>query len=260
MALKQLYAAPGEIPEAIREHYAEVEGQWMLQTEPSINDIPKLQNALTQERTLRRDAEKSLSDMKITFEGIDPAEHRKLQDRVKGLDESDIYDKQGIEALVARRTESMKADHERQLGAIRRENEQLKGTAAELGRKWRHDRIHNALMAAVAEAGVYDKAHGDAVQRGMAVFTDLDEHGNVIAKTGDDIRYGKDGVNPLTPSEWILSLKASGQAPHLWPASSGGGAPAHHGANGQGGIDWNSITNPAERRTRFREWQASQQR
>jgi hypothetical protein len=259
MALKQLYAAPGEIPEAIREHYAEVEGQWMLQTEPSINDIPKLQNALTQERTLRRDAERSLSDMKIAFEGIDPAEHRKLQDRVKGLDDSDVYDKQGIEALVARRTESMKADHERQLSAMRRENEQLKGTAADLDRKWRHDRIQTALQAAVADADVFVKAQPDAVQRGMAVFTDLDEHGNVVAKNGEDVRYGKDGVNPLTPNEWILSLKASGAAPHLWARSGGSGAPPHHGGNGQS-IDWNSITNPAERRTRFREWQASQQR
>src|SRR5262245_49807617 len=72
MALKQLYAAQGEIPDALREHYAEVDGQWLLQTDPSINDIPKLQSALTQERNLRRESEKLHSDLKIRFEGIDP--------------------------------------------------------------------------------------------------------------------------------------------------------------------------------------------
>jgi len=97
------------------------------------------------------------------------------------------------------------------------------------------------------------------VKRGLDVFTDLDEKGNVIARNGEDVVYSKDGVNPLSPGEWITSLKTSGQAPHLWPSSSGGGAPGHHGANGAG-IDWNSITNPAERLTRFREWQATQQR
>jgi hypothetical protein len=99
----------------------------------------------------------------------------------------------------------------------------------------------------------------DAVQRGLSVFTDLDDKGNVIARNGDDTVYGKDGVNPLSPGEWITTLKASGQAPHLWPASSGGGAPAHHGANGTG-VDWQSISSPAERMTRFREWQQTQQR
>jgi hypothetical protein len=98
-----------------------------------------------------------------------------------------------------------------------------------------------------------------AVQRGMAVFVDLDDQGNVVARNGDELRYGKDGINPLTPKEWITTLKASGEASHLWPPSSGGGAPAYHGGNGAG-IDWQSITNPAERLTQFREWQRTQQR
>jgi hypothetical protein len=259
MALKQLYAAQGEIPEAFRDQYAEVEGQWLLQTEPSINDIPKLQSALTQERTLRRETEKQLVEFKTKYEGIDPEEHHRLQDRVKGLDDAEVYDKSGIEALVTRRTDAMKADHERQMGSLKRENDQLKGTAADYERRWRQDRIKTALLDAVTKNGVYEKAVDDAVQRGLSVFTDLDEKGNVVARNGDDTVYGKDGVNPLSPGEWITTLKASGQAPHLWPASSGGGAPAHHGGNGAG-IDWNSITNPAERMTRFREWQQTQQR
>jgi hypothetical protein len=153
----------------------------------------------------------------------------------------------------------MKNDHERQLATLKRENDHLKTTSADLDRRWRQDRIKTALLDAVTKNGVYEKAVDDAVQRGLAVFTDLDERGNVIAKNGDDTIYGKDGVNALNPSEWITTLKASGQAPHLWPPSSGGGAPASHSGNGAG-IDWQSITNPAERLTRFREWQATQTR
>jgi hypothetical protein len=259
MALKQWYTAEGEIPDSLRELYADVEGKWVLQTEPSLDGIPKLQEALTQERNLRRDTEKQLVEFKTKHEGIDPDEHRKLQERVKGLDDAEIYDRQGIEVLVSRRTESMKADHERQMGSVKRENEQLKSTAADYERRWRQDRIKTALLDAVTKNGVYEKAVDDAVQRGLTVFTDLDDKGNVVARNGEDVVYGKDGVNPLSPGEWITTLKASGNAPHLWPSSSGGGAPAHHSANGAG-IDWEAITNPAERRTRYREWVASQKR
>ena len=152
----------------------------------------------------------------------------------------------------------MKAEHDRVIKAMERENTQLKSTVETTDRKWRSDRIRTALLEAVNKAGVYEKAVDDAVQRGMGVFSDLDDHGNVVARTGDDVRYGKDGVNPLTPSEWIQSVKASGDAPHLWPPSSGGGAPVGHGG-ANSGIDYSKLP-PAERMTLFREHQANQSR
>ena len=191
--------------------------------------------------------------MKIQYEGVDVDEYHKLQDRVKGLDDADVYDKQGIESLVARRTESMKAEHERQVQAKDREITQLRGQATESERKWRQDRIRTALLDAVASSGVDKLAVPDAVQRGLGVFTDLDGEGLPVAKRGDDLTYGKDGINPLRPEEWISTLKTSGQAPHLWPPSSGSGAPSQHGGNGQG-IDWSKLP-PAERMTAFRQQQ-----
>src|SRR5262245_45078944 len=249
MALRQLFETETEVPLALKEHYVEKDGKWLLQLDPPAEDVTGLKNALGQERNLRRDTEKTLSDLKVKFEGIDPDDYRKLQDRVKGLDDAEIYDRQGIEALVLRRTESMKQEHERQMSGLRRENDQLKGTAADLDRRWRQDRIKTALLDAAARAGVAKGAMPDAVQRGMAVFVDLDEHGNVVSKNGDDIRYGKDGISPLSPDEWMGALKT--EAPHLWPASTGSGAPAHHTGNGAG-VDWASLP-PAERLTRYRE-------
>ena len=259
MALKQAYDVQTEIPSALMEHYGDKDGRWVLQLDPPAEDVTGLKNALYQERNLRREAEKSVTDLKVKFEGIDPDEYHKLQERVKGLDDADIYDKQGIESLVARRTESMKADHERQVGSLKRENDQLKTTAGEYERRWRQDRIKTALISAVSGSGVDKDAVPDGVTRGLAVFTDLDEEGLPVAKKGEDVVYGKDGITPLRPDEWIGTLKASGTARHLWPPSSGGGAPASHSGNGAG-IDWQSITNPAERLTRFREWQATQTR
>ena len=259
MALRQLLETQSEIPSGLQEHYVEKEGKWLLQTEPQFEDVTALKTVLNQERTLRRDIEKSFSDMKVKFEGVDPDEYHKLQERVKGLDDADVYDKNGIEALVARRTESMKAEHERQVASLKRETDQLKTTASDYEQRWRQDRIKTALLDAVTHSGVHEKAVDDAVRRGLAVFTGLDEDGDVVATDRNGTVYGKDGVTALRPTEWINSLKASGQASHLWPGSSGGGAPANHGGNGPG-MNWDSIANPAERLTRFREWQATQQR
>ena len=253
VALKQVIESQTEIPSGLQEHYVEKDGKWVLQTDPQFEDVSALKGVLNQERNLRRDAEKTVTDLKVKFEGIDPDEHHKLQDRVKGLDDAEVYDKQGIEVLVQRRTDAMKQDHERQVQAKDRELTQLRGQATESERKWRQDRIKTELLAAVNKNGVYDKAIDDAVQRGLAVFTDLDQDGQVVAKKGEDVVYGKDGINPLRPDEWISTLKTSGQAPHLWPPSSGGGAPAHHGGNGQG-IDWSKLP-PAERMTAFRQQQ-----
>ena len=253
-ALRQFYDVQSDIPQHLSEFYQERDGKSWLMVEPAIEDISGLKNALNQERGLRRDAEKQLTDMKVKFEGIEPEEVIQLRDRVKGLDDHELYDRNGIEALVAKRTQTMKDEHTRVMSLKERENAQLKDLVATTDRRWRQDRIKMALLEAVEKAGVYEKAIADAVQRGFGVFTDLDDDGNVVARNGEDVRYGKDGVNPLTPSEWIQTVKASGDAPHLWPPSSGGGAPAHHNGT-PGGVDYAAISSPTERLTAFRQAQ-----
>lgn len=251
MALQQQYDSEDGIPQELRAFYTERDGRFVLEVDPPIEDVSGLKNALNQERTLRREGERSLMDLRTRFEGIDPDEFHKLRERVKGLDDADIYDKQGIEALVLRRTESMKSEHERQMRQRENEINSLKETVSAVDRRWRQDRIKTALLDAAARAGVSKQAMPDAVQRGLAVFGDLDDQGTVIARDGDDIRYGKDGISPLTPDEWMQSLKQD--APHLWPPSSGGGAPVYHSGTGPQ-IDWQSLP-PTERLTKFRELQ-----
>lgn len=259
MALKQVVDAPTELPVGLEDQYAERDGKWFLQADPPIEDVSGLKGALDKERGMRRDVEKQLVDWKTKYEGIDVDEYRKLQERVNSIKDAEIYDKDGIEALVQRRTDAMKAEHERQMGVKEREIGQLRTQATDYDRRWRQDRIKTSVLKAVGSSGVDKDAVEDAVARGLAVFNDLDDDGNVVAKKGDDVTYGKDGINPLNPEEWIATLKASGTARHLWPGSSGGGAPAHHATvNGQQ-IDWSKIP-PAERMTLFRQQQATQNR
>src|SRR5262252_4966971 len=95
--LKQSYDAQTEIPAALMEHYTERDGKWLITLDPAMEDVTGLKTALNTERGLRRDAEKSVTDLKVKFEGVDVDEYHKLQDRVKGLDDAEVYDKSGIE-------------------------------------------------------------------------------------------------------------------------------------------------------------------
>ena len=201
------------------------------QTDPQFDDVPRSKGVLNQEtKSAARGREDGNRFQGAKFEGVDPDEYHKLQDRVKGLDDAEVYDKQGIEALVTRRTDAMKQEHTRQVEAKDREITQYRNQATELTARWRQDRIRTALLDAVNRNGVYDKAMDDAVSGASPSSPISDQDGQVIAKKGEDVVCGKDGINPLRPDEWITTLKTSGQAPHLWPPSSGGGAPAHRGA------------------------------
>jgi hypothetical protein len=252
--LKQVYESQADVPAAVREYYAEKDGKWLVQTDPPTEDVSGLKTALNTERTLRRDAEKGLSDMKVRFEDIDPDDVQKMRERLKGLDDSQLFDQHGLEALVAKRTQTMKDEHTRVLGVKDREIAQLKDTAASLDKRWRDDRIETGLTAAAVRAGVDKLAVRHAVMDGRTVFTELDDKGQLVAKQGEDVRYGKDGVNPLTPDEWFAEVRSAGTAPHLWPRSSGGGAPANH-SGGPSGIDYSKLP-PTERLTQFRQQQS----
>lgn len=259
MALPQSYATLGEIPDVLRDHYTEKDNRWLLQTDPPIEDAPGLKSALDSERRIRRDAETQVSTLKAKFEGIDPADVVQMRERLESLKDKDVYDKDGLEALVGRRTQQMKDDTARQFAAERREKEALQTKYDALDATWRRDRIETALASALAQAEVTSKALPDAIRRGLEVFRDLDEDGRPVAKVikegKDETVYGKNGVEPLSPKEWILTLRSSGDAPHLWPMSSGSGA--HQGSmNGIGGVDFSKLP-PAERLTKYREAQSA---
>ncbi len=59
------------------------------------------------------------------------------------------------------------------------------------------------------------------------------------------MRYGKDGVTPMTLEEWVDAQVAD--APHLFESNAGGGA-AGNGAGGAGGSS-RSVKNPFRKDT-----------
>ena len=249
MALPKTIDRVENLPELAREHYAQKEGVWTL-TLLAPEEYAGLISALDRERKARRDADTAHAELKQRYEGIDPTEYKTMQERLAGLKDKEIYDKEGLESLVGRRMQQAQAEHQRIVQAKDRELGQFKIQNGDLERRWRGDRLRTNLTEAIVRAGVKTSSHDDALRYGLEIFTDLDEAGLPVAKKGEDIQYGKDGVTPLTPYDWLIGLKPS--KPDYWPSSGGGGASSYH-VNGPGGItDWTKITSPTERLTAFR--------
>jgi hypothetical protein len=144
-----------------------------------------------------------------------------------------------IDEAVARAVAELE-DEKRQLA------EQLKageGRAAELERlvEGRDEQlarlaIDGAIRAAAAEAALVPAAMDDALARGRGVFV-LDEDGRPVARDAEGkIVTGADGEAPLSPAEWLDSMRDA--APHWWPPSSGAGAPGAGARGGEGALTY----------------------
>lgn len=115
-------------------------------------------------------------------------------------------------AGLERANAELKDEKQRLVALVEARNEELTRTAVE-----------GALRAAAATAGLVPAAVDDALARGRRVFT-LDEDGRPVARDAEGaVVPGADGERPMTPAEWLDSMRES--APHWWPPSSGAGAP-----------------------------------
>ncbi|EPC9465919.1 hypothetical protein ACR3S5_003884, partial [Acinetobacter baumannii] len=60
----------------------------------------------------------------------------------------------------------------------------------------------------------------------------LDENGKAVAvDENGEVVIGKDGQTPMTPKEWVESLRE--QKPYYWPKPNGMGAPGSNNSKGQ---------------------------
>ena len=60
---------------------------------------------------------------------------------------------------------------------------------------------------------VVPSAAEDIINRAFGVWT-VNDDGSVVPRVGGEILFGPDGRNPVTPGEWVQSLRS--QCPHLF--------------------------------------------
>ena len=105
--------------------------------------------------------------------------------------------------------------------------------------------IDQGVITVATKRGLRPTAIPDITARARIVFKLVNGAPRAFEADGATVRYGKDGVTPMTLEEWVDAQVAD--APHLFESNAGGGA-AGNGAGGAGGSS-RSAKNPFRKET-----------
>lgn len=219
MALKAVLDTIDDLDENLKAFYTPTEdGKFRLAVE-GLDDNTGLKSALQKEREAAREANRRLRELQSQYEGIDPKLAKDLLDKVSQSEEARLIAEGKVDEVIKSRTERMKAEYEARLQQAQTEAEQAKQRAA----KRDSQVLENQIMQAAVEAKVFKNAYEDILLRAKRTFSlSNDDKAVAVGPDGQPV-FGKDGSTPLTPKEWLDSLRQS--APHLFEAqASGSGA------------------------------------
>lgn len=149
-------------------------------------------------------------------------EGRKLKQR---LADNELVDAKGFEPALAQRTEQMKATLEGRINALTEQVTTFKIERDNAIAENKRIVVHGELTRAAVGAGVLPEALSDLLSRAERSGWTRNEKGEVVlfdTKTNSYV-YGTNGIDYITPEEWVLSLK-SGPARHYFNQPFGSGA------------------------------------
>jgi len=217
MALKYKYSNQSEIPADHAALYVEREGTFYLDAE-GVTDKAKADEMRTHNIELRKqieDSTRAAAEQAQQFQ----AEKERLELITQG------HKPEEINKLVTERVKGVKADLEKQLASL--------GSALEVSNaRLTAISIDQGVTTAATKRGLRPTAVPDITARARTVFKLVNGLPQAFEADGKTVRYGKDGVSPMTVEEWVDAQVAD--APHLFESNAGGGA-ASNGAGGAAG-------------------------
>jgi hypothetical protein len=239
MALKYKFKAREEIPADLAAHYVERDGAFYLDAEGAV-DKAKADEMRNHNVELR----KQIEELTARFEGIDPAEVKRLADEKRKLEEQQQIKAGELDKVVENRLKGIKADFDKQLGTLTNERDTLTSRLTAI-------QIDQGIITAATKRGLRPTAIPDITARARIVFKLVNGAPRAFENDGTTVRYGRDGVTPMTLEEWVDAQVAD--APHLFESNAGGGA-AGNGAGGAAGSQ-RSAKNPFRKET----WNVTEQ-
>ena len=220
MALKFKFKSREEIPAEHANLYVERDGAWMLDAEgvvekAKLDEFRNTNVALAKER----------DELKKRFEGIDPDEFRKLAAEKQKLElQQQGHKPEEIEKIIESRIKTLRGDLEKQVSSLSAERDQLNARLTAI-------QIDQGVITAATKRGLRPTAIPDITSRARAIFKLVDGVPRAFEADGQTVRYGRDGVTPMTLEEWVDGQVA--EAPHLFESNAGGGA-AGNASGGSG--------------------------
>ncbi len=232
MALKFRYKTKDEIPAELVSLYAEREGGWQLDCD-GVAEKAKLDEFRNNNTALLKQVE----DLKKRFEGIDPDEVRKLAEQKARLEEERQLKAGELDKVVESRVKGLRGEWEKQVATLNAEREALNTRLTAI-------QIDQGVITAATKRGLRPTAITDITSRARSVFKLVNGAPRAFEADGTTVRYGRDGVTPMSLEEWVDAQVA--EAPHLFESNAGSGA----ASTGSGGAGSNrSVKNPFRKET-----------
>ncbi|ENW97352.1 hypothetical protein [Acinetobacter dispersus] len=226
MSLPFIVDSLDQIKEEHRALYVEENGKFRLDLE-GYEDPKGLKSALQSERDAAKTAQRELQRLQKQFEGIDPEIVKKVFDQLDHDEEAKLIAEGKVNEVIQKRTEKMREEHARLLNA-----ETTRANNAEAyANKFKQSVVQGQIVQAAVELEALPEATADIAFLAQSKFV-LDEEGKAVAvDESGEVVIGKDGKTPLSPKEWVESLRE--QKPYFWPKPNGSGALGSTNTKGQ---------------------------
>ena len=226
MALKFKYASKELVPADQTSLYVERDGAWVLDVDGAAD-----KSKLDEFRSTNVALLKERDELKKRFEGIDPDEFRRLAEEKRRLEEAQQVKAGEVDKVIETRLKNARADWEKQFNAVTTERDALNARLTSI-------QIDQAVVTEATKRGLRPTAIPDITARARMTFRLVNGVPQAFEADGMSVRFGKDGVTPMTLAEWIDAQVSD--APHLFESNAGGGA----AGNGSGGVGNRSARNP----------------
>jgi hypothetical protein len=218
MALKRKVASLADIPEKYHGLYEESDGAFVLVDVEGLVPAEKVSEFRDKNTGLMkkmRALEEHIAKYKDGDGYIDPDEYRALKEasaKEHGAGSSELEQKI---AMLSTQIMKIQKQHADQLASEQAEKEEAKQKLDEY-------KIDTELTRGLVESGIKKEALEDGLSRGRRLFRIKD--GALVAMRGDEEVYSeRKTTERLTVDEWAKHVLIK-EAPHFYPASSGGGA------------------------------------
>jgi len=254
MPLKYKFKSKDEVPAEHLSLYTERDGAWVLDVEGAVEKgkLDEFRNnnlALTKER----------DELKHRFDGIDADEARALLAEKQKAEEEKLLrgngapdasaaekaekdkaaERERIEKVIEGRVKGIKADLEKQVGSLTAERDALNARLTAI-------QIDQGVITVATKRGLRPTAIADITARARTVFKLVNGAPAAFEADGKSVRYGKDGLTPMTLEEWVDTQVS--EAPHLFESNAGGGAVGNTSGGG-GNRPHGLVKNPYKKET-----------
>ncbi len=230
MPLKYKYSSKDQVPAEHAALYVERDGAFFLDAE-GVTDKAKADELRTNNIELRRQVEESLRTATEERQKIQ-AEKDRLELIAQG------HKPEEIDKIVTERLKGLKADWDKQFAAVTGERDSLTTRLTTI-------QIDQGIITAATKRGLRPTAIPDITARARMVFKLVNGVPQAFEADGKTIRYGRDGITPMTLEEWVDAQVA--EAPHLFESNAGGGAAGNPAGGGTG--SQRSVKNPFRKDT-----------